>query len=112
MATEFKFKSGKKTITIEGKEYVLDIGNKDKLKTVLSKLGEIEKLGDAMDAKSPEVVDKLVALEEEIVTATVGDWERLWVLAEENVFAMLGLVRTLSELLTESVNEVAKGYGL
>jgi hypothetical protein len=108
----FKFRSGKKTLNIEDKEYTLDIGNKEQLKAWLAKIGELDKLAKSMDVESESVVDDLVKLEKEIVDATVGDWERLWALAEENVFAMLDLVRMLSGVLKESVSDRMKAYGL
>lgn len=112
MASEFKFKSGKKVLKIEDKEYTLDIGNKEQLKAWLAKIGELDKLAKSMDVESDTVIDDLVKLEKEIVEATVGDWDRLWALAEENVFAMLDLVRMLSDVLKDSVADRMKAYGL
>lgn len=108
----FKFRSGKKTLNIEDKEYVIDVGNKDQLKAWLSKINALDKLAKDIKTDDTEVVDKLIQIEKEVIEATVGDWDRLWSLAEENVFAMLGLVRVLSDVLKESVSDSMKAYGL
>jgi hypothetical protein len=112
MANEFKFKSGKKTLNIEDKEYILDIGNKDQLKAWLSKINALDKLAKDIKTDDAEVVDKLIKIEKEVIEATVGDWDRLWSLAEENVFSMLGLVRMLSDTLKDAVSDRMKAYGL
>jgi hypothetical protein len=103
----FKFNSGKKTLEIEGKEYIIDVGNYDQLKSWMSKIDGISRLQE-----NPNDIDSMVSLQKEIVSMILDDYDRLWDLCEHNVFSMMDLVKHLSEFLEKSIKERYIGYGV
>lgn len=107
---EFKFRNTKKTLEIEGKQYIIDIGNVDTLKAWAAQVAEIS---DKLQADSDQTtIDRMVDMEQKVVNLIIGDWERLWELCEHNVFAMLDLVTHLSEHLNAWIKERQDQYGV
>ena len=110
---QFQFKSTKKSFEVRSvageviKTYYVDIGNRDTLKNVLNRFAQLQTDLKEIESgvMSPEAIDTIVLSMQNIIDTLLRDWETLWRECEENVFAMLELVKALVDLCVEAMNE-------
>lgn len=110
----FKFASGKKVYTIEGRdrEYIVDIGNVETMKLWRSKIEVISTAASTLTG-SGDQIDGMVSLCRDVVNMILdGDFDELWELCGHNLYSMLGLVADLSKLISEGQRDIGKDYGL
>lgn len=114
---EFQFKSGVKTLDVKGANgeetlsFEVNVGQKEQTKKWIGEISKVETVYNDL-SKNDSMVDGLEKMEQDIVTSVLGSeaWPKLWVLCEENVFAMLGFISYLSKFLKESMEGFYKDY--
>ena len=91
------------------KHYVLNVGDYEKLKVWFDKFGEIEELSKK-SAEGAEIIDQLLDLEKEIVSMVLNDWTWIYEAFEHNVFAIMDLVKELSDLVALEMRDFYSKY--
>jgi hypothetical protein len=115
--SEFTLLSGVKTLDIKNangdviKQFSINVGQKEQTKKWMKEIQEVQKVSAKL-AEDVESIDQLAEMEQKIVSSILGDegWELLWKTCGENVLVMLGLVKYLSDFLTESMKEFYDSY--
>jgi len=93
------------------KSFKIDVGNYDSLRTWAGQIAEVERLSqEAINSESG--VESLMKLEETVISMVLGHdgWIWLWDAAKHNIFACLGVVKALSEIVKEEINSFQEEY--
>lgn len=107
---EFKFKSTKEPFIIKGsndevlKSYIVDTGNEAFVRAITEKIDKLQKI----DTNS---IDEIKAVQKEIIDSVFNnEFDELYVLFEENIFAMMELIVELANMMKKNTNDKFKKY--
>jgi choline kinase len=117
MSNSFQFKNSIAKYTINDvnggifKEYSVDVGNEETLKAVLSKIATLEKKAKAIgENPTAESIDGIRDLSKDIIESVLGNFDEIYNYANKNVFAMIGLTKSLADFINENLDQAFKEY--
>jgi hypothetical protein len=112
---KFKYKSSKKPFDIVDendviiKSYVIDFENENVIKEIISKMQEMT--DNKIDTQSLDGINEVKKLAKDIINTLLdNDFDFLFERFENNIFAIIELVKELTNELNKSIIDKSKKY--
>ena len=97
---EFKFADRSETIKVEGKEYKIDVSKYEFIKACKDQLADLEAAHTKFNENKD--IEGLIDVMRPVINLILeDDFDRLWEIANHNIYGMIDLASTLTEIINK-----------